>query len=455
MSTGYGERVLRLLERAGVKPGDRARIVTSEGRVIEGVVLPRYELGDSDVLVVKLGSGYNIGVHASRVRSIEHAGRAGRPEKIGSPAPLLEEEPSPPPGIRVSILGTGGTIASRVDYETGAVKPSMSQEEILLAVPEVLRYASVEVEEVFSVLSEEMKPWMWDKIVASVARKIEGGASGVVVAHGTDTMAYTAAALSFAFYRGLPVPVALVGSQRSSDRPSSDAAFNLLSAVIVASKAPFSEVVVVMHGETGDTYALAHRGVRARKMHTSRRDAFQSINSVPLARIYPDTGRIEMLDDAYRRRGEQELVVDGGFDEKVAYLKHYPGPVAELLNMAIDKGFHGIVIEGTGFGHVSSDALEAIRRAVEEEIPVVITSQTIFGRVNLNVYSTGRRMLEAGVIPVEDMVPEVAYVKLSWVLARTRDLGEVRELMTRNLVGEISGRHHVRLYPRWYHGGRA
>ncbi|MEB3859827.1 MAG: Glu-tRNA(Gln) amidotransferase subunit GatD [Desulfurococcales archaeon] len=417
--------------------------------------MPRYELGDNDVLVVKLGSGYNVGVHVGRVEKIERLGRAGRAEKIGSPVSLLEEKLEPPPGVRVSILGTGGTIASRVDYETGAVKPSMSQEEVLLAVPEVLRYASVEVEEVFSVLSEEMKPWMWSRVVDSVARKIEAGASGVVVAHGTDTMSYTAAALSFAFHRGLPVPVALVGSQRSSDRPSSDAAFNLLSAVIVASKAPFSEVVVVMHGETGDTYALAHRGVRVRKMHTSRRDAFQSINSLPLAKVYPETGRIEVIDENYRRRGEQDLAVENGFDDKVAYLKHYPGPVAELLEMIVDKGFHGIVIEGTGFGHVSTDAIKAIERAVEEGIPVVVASQTIFGRVNLNVYSTGRRMLEAGVIPVEDMVPETAYVKLSWVLARTRDLSEVRELMTRNLAGEIGSRHHIRLYPRWYHGPKA
>ena len=455
MASDYGEELSRLLESIGAEPGDRIRVFAIDGAVIEGVILPRYELGDSNVLVVKLGSGYNVGIHVNRIRKVEILGKATKRGPIGAPVSLLEETPSPPQGILVSILGTGGTIASRVDYETGAVKPSMSQEEVLLAVPEVLNYASIEVEEVFSVLSEEMKPWMWERIVDAVARKIESGVSGVVVTHGTDTMSYTAAALSFAFHRGLPVPVALVGAQRSSDRPSSDAAFNLLSAVIVAAKAPFSEVVVVMHGETGDTYSLAHRGVRVRKMHTSRRDAFQSINAPPLARVYPDSGRIEVLDNEYRPRGSQGLVVDNGFDGKVAYVKHYPGPIAEILETLIDKGFHGIVIEGTGFGHVSTDAIKAIERAIDEGIPVVVASQTLFGRVNLNVYSTGRRMLKAGVIPVEDMLPETAYVKLSWVLARTRDLGEVRRLMTSNLVGEISYRHHVRLYPRWYHGRKA
>ncbi|MFN4045820.1 MAG: Glu-tRNA(Gln) amidotransferase subunit GatD, partial [Acidilobaceae archaeon] len=259
----------------------------------------------------------------------------------------------------------------------------------------------------------------------------------------------TAAALSFAFHKGLPVPIAMTGSQRSSDRPSSDAAFNLVSATLVASKAPFAEVVVVMHGETGDTYALAHRGVRVRKMHSSRRDAFQSVNARPLARVWPREGRIELLEEKFRVRGLEQLHVENGFDEKVALIKHFPGPISEVIDALVDRGFHGIVIEGTGFGHVSNDAIESIRRAVESGIPVVAATQTIFGRVNLNVYSTGRKMLEAGVIPVEDMLAEVAYVKLSWILARTRDVERVRSLMLSNLAGEISGRHNVKLYPRW------
>ncbi len=447
---GYIGLAAELLRSKGIAPGDRVRIKLSDGEELTGILMPRYEAERKPIIVVKLPNGYNIGVRADRIVDLESLGSLERGVP-GAPVPLVEEEIRPP-SVRVAILGTGGTIASRVDYETGAVKPSLSQEELVLAVPEILEYAQIDADEVYAVLSEDMKPSMWAKLAEEVARKIEAGYDGVVIAHGTDTMGYTAAALSFVFHRGLPVPVALVGAQRSSDRPSSDAAFNLLSAVIVASKAPFAEVVVVMHGETGDTYALAHRGTRVRKMHTSRRDAFQSINSLPLARVWPDSGRVEVIDSSYRRRASQDLVVDNGFDDRVALIKHFPGDIASIIDSLVDRGFHGIVIEGTGFGHIASDAIKSVERAVEEGIPVVVASQTIFGRVNLYVYSNGRRMLQAGVIPVEDMLAETAYVKLSWVLDKTRDMRDIRRLMTTSLAGEISGRHNLRLYPRWYHG---
>ena len=443
---GYRGFVASLLKSLSIEPGDYVRVTRPDGLVVEGVLMPRYGGSSEPIIVLKLRNGYNVGVRLTGREVVERVGRVERGEP-GAPVPLVEEVEVG--SSRVFVLGCGGTVASRIDYETGAVKPYLSPEELSLSVPEMFRYARVEAKQLFSILSEDMKPWMWSVIVEELSKALEEGFDGIVVTHGTDTMSYTAAALSFAFHRGLPVPIVLTGAQRSSDRPSSDAAFNLTAATLVASRAPFAEVTVVMHGESGDTYALAHRGVRVRKMHTSRRDAFQSINARPLARVWPYEGRIELLDQDFRRRGSQELVVDNGFDDKVAFVKHYPGPISEIIDILVDKGFHGIVIEGTGFGHVSSDAIESIRRAVESGIPVVVASQTLFGRVNLNVYSTGRRMLEAGVIPVEDMLPEVAYVKLSWVLARTRDLREVRKLMLTNLAGEISLRHDVNLYPRW------
>ncbi|MEM0491176.1 MAG: Glu-tRNA(Gln) amidotransferase subunit GatD [Acidilobaceae archaeon] len=443
---GYRGFIARILSSLGLEPGDYVRIIKSNGLVIEGVLLPRYSLVDEPILVVKLKNGYNIGIRVDESDVLEKIGRVERGSP-GAPVPLAE---SIEVGDKhVFILGCGGTVASRIDYETGAVKPYISPEELTLSIPELLKYASIDAEQLFSILSEDMKPWMWSKIIDETAKIISRGYDGIVITHGTDTMSYTSAALSFAFHRGLPVPVAMTGSQRSSDRPSSDASFNLVAATLVASNAPFAEVTVVMHGESSDTYALAHRGVRIRKMHTSRRDAFHSINARPLARVWPYDGRIEILDWNFRKRGDYSLAVDNGFDEKVAYIKHYPGPIAEIIDILVDKGFHGIVIEGTGFGHVSSDAIESIRRAVESGVPVVVASQTLFGRVNLNVYSTGRKMLEAGVIPVEDMLPEVAYVKLSWVLARTRDLKDVRVMMQANIAGEISLRHDLNLYPRW------
>ncbi|MEM4678195.1 MAG: Glu-tRNA(Gln) amidotransferase subunit GatD [Acidilobaceae archaeon] len=432
----------------GIEEGDYVEIETKDGLKVEGLVMPKFSKRE-DVLVLKLNNGYNIGLLVNRIKSMRKLKKAERGQP-GSPVPLLEKVEEG--DKRVLIIGCGGTIASRIDYETGAVKAYLSPEELKLSVPEMFAYASIDAESFFSILSEDMKPNMWSAIVEKVADAISKGYDGVVVTHGTDTMSYTSAALAFAFHKGLPVPIVLTGAQRSSDRPSSDSAFNLTASTLAAARAPFAEVVVVMHGETGDTYALAHRGVRVRKMHTSRRDAFQSINALPLAKIWPYEGKIEIIDPRFRKRGEQELVYENGFDERVVLIKHFPGNVADVIDALVDKGVHGIVIEGTGFGHISSDAISAVRRAIENNIPVVAASQTIFGRVNLNVYSTGRKMLEVGVIPAEDMLAEVAYVKLSWALARTRDLKEIRRLMLTNLVGEISSRHYVDLFPRWNHG---
>jgi glutamyl-tRNA(Gln) amidotransferase subunit D len=447
---GYTGLVAEVLRRAGVKPGDVVRVRRGDGREFTGVLMPRYSLAEGPYLVIKLPNGYNIGVRVDESTVVEKVGEARR-EKPGEPVPLIEGKLAQP-RERVMIVGAGGTVASRIDYETGAVKPYLSPEELSLSVPELWRYADVDAVQLFQLLSEDMKPSLWARLVEEVARAIERGYDGVVVTHGTDTMAFTASALAFAFHRGLPVPVVLTGAQRSSDRPSSDAAFNLTAAVLTAARAPFAEVVVVMHGETGDTYALAHRGVRVKKMHSSRRDAFQSVNASPLARVWPDEGRIEVLDGRFRRRGEQELVVENGFSERVALIKHFPGPIAEVIDALVDRGFKGIVIEGTGFGHVSNDAIKSLERAREEGVAVAVVTQTVFGRVNLNVYSTGRKMLAAGVIPLEDMTAEAAYAKLSWVLARAESLEEVRRMMLTNLAGEMSGRHSLRLYRHVYGG---
>ncbi len=447
---GYGGEVRRVLEELGLRVGDRVRVVRG-GEVYEGILMPRYALAGKQIIVVKLDNGYNVGVKWEPGVRVE---RAEKPRQGARRGMLSAEVVFPPPRMAedkppISIISTGGTIASRVEYETGAVRPAISSEDLVHIVPEITETARIEADILYSIFSEDMTPKHWEGIVEAVAEKFRKGARGVVVTHGTDTMGYTAAALSFAF-RSLPGPVALVGSQRSSDRPSSDAAFNLRAAVLVAAQAPFAEAVVVMHGETGDTYALAHRGTKVRKMHTSRRDAFQSINAPPLARVYPDEQRIEIIDGRYREPGELE--VENGFDDKVALVKMYPGITGEVIDMFVDKGYHGLVLEGTGLGHFPNSTVKAIERAVEEGLAVVMTSQCLFGRVNMNVYSTGRRLLAAGVIPGDDMLPETAYVKLSWILARTRDPGEVRRLMLTNLAGEMNPRHTLELYPRWYHG---
>ncbi|MDI6847618.1 MAG: Glu-tRNA(Gln) amidotransferase subunit GatD, partial [Candidatus Bathyarchaeia archaeon] len=256
--------------------------------------------------------------------------------------------------------------------------------------------------------------------------------------HGTDTMGYTAAALSFAL-QDLPVPVILVGSQRSADRPSSDAATNLIGAVTVAAKAPFSEVALAMHETPSDTSITLHKGTKVRKCHTSRRDTFKSVNAQLIARI--ENHEITMLIEDYRKRDpSRKLVLKPEFDEKVALIKSYPGMNPTLIDWYVKKTYRGIVLEGTGLGHVGRYCFEAIRSAVKHDIVVAMTSQCIWGRVNMNVYDQGRDLLALGVIPLEDMLSETAVVKLMWIFGQTRDMEEAKKLLKTNIVGEFSPR---------------
>jgi len=421
------------MKRHGLEVGDLIRIVKREGNELltfEGLVMPPYELSPGETLVIKLDNGYNVGILIDAIESVEVLEKAVEKPGMEFKEVLPKKEGLP----NVTILGTGGTIASRIDYKTGAVHPAFTAEELAKAVPEIFEMANVTPKLVMNILSEDMKPAYWVKIAEEVAEALNSGEDGVVIAHGTDTMGYTASALSF-ILRNLTKPVVLVGAQRSSDRPSSDAAMNLTCAVKMATS-NVAEVMVVMHGETSDTYCLAHRGTKVRKMHTSRRDAFRSINDVPIARVWKD--RIEFLRSDYRRRSEGEVVVDGKMEEKVAILKIYPGVSCELLDFLVDKGYKGVVIEGTGLGHVPQEFIPHVQRAVEEGVAVCVTSQCLYGRVNLNVYSNGRKILKAGAIPCEDMLSETAYVKLMWVLGHTDDLEEVRKMMLTNYAGEIT-----------------
>ncbi|MCC6053357.1 MAG: Glu-tRNA(Gln) amidotransferase subunit GatD [Desulfurococcaceae archaeon] len=446
---GYTGALAELLASRGLKPGDRISILLRDNTTLRGILMPRPGLfSEQQVLVVKLENGYNTGIRIDEILEVslleQHPPR--REPTISRPMHGEGMLPS------VAIISTGGTIASKVDYETGAVTPALTAEEIIEWIPELSEIASISVEELMSIFSEDMEPKYWEKIADSVYRHINSGVSGVVVAHGTDTMTYTASALAFAIQEK-PAPIVLVGSQRSSDRPSTDAVFNLLSAVLVAAKAPFAESVITMHASSSDPHALVLRGVKARKMHTSRRDAFKPINDTPIAYVDPVKREIKIIGEIVEHRNPGKTpVLKNKFDDRVALVKAYPGIQSEIIDFLVDKGFHGIVIEGTGLGHIANKVIDSIKRAVDSGIPVVMTSQCLFGRVNLNVYSTGRRLLEAGVIPGGDMLPETSYVKLSWILGSlTRDPVEVRSWITRNIAGELNERHTLELYPRWTH----
>ncbi|MGB9134890.1 MAG: Glu-tRNA(Gln) amidotransferase subunit GatD [Candidatus Bathyarchaeia archaeon] len=424
---------MKALKEAGAEIGDLVR-VSRDGEIYEGDLIPRSEFGDDKHIVIKLKNGYNIGISVTQGIMIEKIGAGTKPTFS---APLVPEQKGILP--RVVILSTGGTIASRVDYRTGGVRPALTANDLYSVVPELSNIATIEAEILFSVFSENVTPKHWSQIARQAAVHVERGVAGIVVAHGTDTLGYTAAALSFAL-QDLSVPVVLVGSQRSADRPSSDAATNLIGAVKAAAEAPFAEVVVAMHETSSDKAIIFHRGTRVRKCHTSRRDAFKSINATPLAKL--EDGKMIMLTRSYRERNtERKLALKSVFEEKVALLKfHPPGVSPEVIEWYVDTGFKGIVLEGTGLGHVESHCFPTIQKAVKEGVMVGMTSQCLWGRVNMNVYDTGRDLLEAGVIPLGDMLPETALVKMMWVLGQTKDAGEAKRLLAENIMGELSER---------------
>jgi len=417
--------------------GRKVKILLRDGHCFEGTLIPS---PDENTIILKLKNGYNIGFQRDYIKDIIPLEEKVEVAKFPKRKPIYKE------GLKkVSIVVTGGTIMSRVDYRTGGVHMFLDPYELLYEVPELENVAVISnMSNPFSIASEDITPKEWVKIAEIVAKELNSGADGVVIPHGTDTMHYTSAALSF-MLRNLSKPVALVGAQRSSDRGSSDAFMNIICATIYATS-DIAEVSVVMHGYISDEFCYAHRGTRVRKMHTERRDAFQSVNDSPLAKIYP-SGKIEIVNKNYRKRYNDNVFLDTKICEKVALVKVYPGSDPEIVDFFVDKGYKGIVIEGTGFGHVPTETLHRekswlshIERAVEEGVIICMTSQTIFGRTNPFVYSNARRLHNLGVIYCEDMLPEVAYVKLMWVLGHTENYEEVKKLMLTPLAGEIKPR---------------
>ncbi|MDP3067007.1 MAG: Glu-tRNA(Gln) amidotransferase subunit GatD, partial [Methanobacteriaceae archaeon] len=379
----YQGSAKKFLESQKIKIGDEVLLKKKELNY-QGMLLDRPKDADDQHLVLKLGSGYNIGVniHDANVELLE---RGDKPKIEFSPLEIEKDSNK----MDISIISTGGTVASIIDYKTGAVHPVFTADDLLRATPELLVEANIKGQAIMNILSENMKPDYWVQAAQSIVDEINDGAQGVVVAHGTDTMHYTSAALSFMLKT--PVPVVLTGAQRSSDRPSSDAFLNIMSSV-AAAKSDIAEVTVCMHATENDNQAYLHRGTKVRKMHTSRRDTFHSINSQPLAKI--KEGRIKIKDKnyPYRKRGECEIELNDSLEPRVAFIKSFPGISSEFIDYHVDKGYKGIVIEGTGLGHCPENVIPSIQRANEEKIPVVMTSQCLYGRTNLNVYSTGRKL---------------------------------------------------------------
>jgi len=430
---GYKGEALQILKDFKSRVWSDAIVETNNG-TFKGIILPRSESDDDQHVVVKLITGYNVGIKVNTIISIKEIGYKEAHYKIPEQDfPLFEGRP------RVKLLGTGGTIASRLDYRTGAVIPAFSPGELYGAVPELADICNLETEKIFAVFSENMGSEQYMKLAKAIGKEIERGIDGIVIGHGTDTMHHTAAALSF-MIQNPPVPIVMVGSQRSSDRPSSDAALNLMHATRTAAYSDIAEVMVCMFGPTSDEYGLLHQGTRVRKMHSSYRSTFRTLGDVPLATVTRE--KITPIKKEYnkRRQSPEGMKVVPAWEDKVSLLYYYPDMKPDMIDSLTDNGYVGCIIAGTGLGHVNKPLYKAIDRAYKAGMHIYMTVQTLWGYTHMSVYETGRDLMALGIIPLGNMLPEVAYVKLAWALGQSHDKEEVKKIMLHPYCAEITKR---------------
>ena len=424
----YSEQIQAQLEEKDIKVGDKIKVNDRKGRL-----MPKPESGDPEILVLKLDSGYNIGLEPESIELVE---KKETKEREGREIEHHEDKPD------ILILHTGGTIASRVSYEEGGVKPAFDPEDLLEMYPELADEVNIHSKVVAQMFSEDMEPSHWQQIAEKIDEE-KDGYDGIILGHGTDTMAYTGAALSL-MLQNIDTGVMIVGSQRSSDRPSSDAAMNMYGASRFLSETDFTGFGICMHETSSDDYCNILPPHKARKMHTSRRDAFEAVNETALGRVNYETGEVEEKFEA----SSGDYVKNTELDENVGFLKVRPGMSPEEVNFLIEQDYDGVIVEGTGLGHMPvnnlgdgktdhhEEILEKVGELAEDTI-VVMTSQCLFGRIDMDVYDTGLKIQDAGVISAEDMHPELAYVKLMWVLENSEN---PEEDLTSNLTGEVTMR---------------
>lgn len=425
------------------KTGDTVKVYTKE-KVHEGVLMP----GEyTDMIVIKLDSGYNIGIEKSKVSKIELVKQLE--EKEGKHAKIGLKKGLP----TISILHTGGTIASKVDYRTGGVVSAFTPEDLISMFPEIQEIANVNSELVASMWSDDLRFAHFKLLAHAIEKKVKEGCDGIIIGMGTDNLAVASAAMSF-IVESTPIPIIFVGAQRSSDRGSSDAEMNLICAAEFIAKANFAGVAICMHEHTDDKTCVILPPNKTKKMHSSRRDAFKAINDVAIARVEYKTRKIEFLKkdipEHAKKDAKRKLVIKPNMEDKVGLLKIHVNMFPEEFEFFKEKGYKGLVIEGTGLGHtplhvpnelakIHKEIAAAIKKVNDSGCIMVMTVQTIYGRVNMNVYNKGRDLQDLGVISGEDMLAETAYVKLAWLLGNY-DAEEARKLMGVNLRGELNER---------------
>ncbi len=426
-------------ETSDPKPGDTVSIQLNDGIVQTGILMPRPSLCETkeEIISLKLKTGYNIGIKKSKIKSVHIVEKHKTPEQQKKQLPFNKDLPT------VSILSTGGTISSKIDYRTGGVYADYTAEDFVQMCPELLTIANIKARKVMSVMSEDMLADDWKTLAKIIYDELQTDIAGVIVTMGTDILHFVTAAMSF-FLGKINKPVVFTASQRSIDRGSTDAFMNLICAVKAASQFDGAEVMTCLHGTTDDEYCLLLRGTKVRKMHTSRRDAFRPINALPLAKVFVDKP-LEIIDPKYRKKSSGRFSPEIYFEEKVAVITIVPNMEPDIIDFYLQKGYKGIVIAGTALGHVNTwtkkSMIPYIKKAAEMKVPIVMTTQTLYGAVHPLVYTNLRKVsIEAGAIYVHDMLTDVAYIKLGWVLGQTKSYEKVKELMLTNVAGEINER---------------
>ena len=424
--TGYEGDSLEFLKANKISIGSTVKILADITYL--GIVMPRYEHSDDKHIVLKLKSGYNIGLEIAKIQKIEST---LTPEKIIEKDQKTAKDEKLP---NILLLSTGGTIASKIDYRTGAVTPTLAAEELNSSVPELAKIANIDTRVLFSEYSENIMPRHWLKIAQTVNEYVDSDYDGIIIAHGTDTMHYTSSYLCFSL-AGFPIPIALVGSQRSSDRASSDAALNLIGAAKFLTECKTNGIYIAMHQDENDQTVACHIGTRVRKNHTSKRGAFQTVGDDPAFLIVDGKIYSNMKEEFFTTNQYDPKIK---INEKVALVKYYPGYDPIILKNIIDAGCKAVIFEGTGLGHIGEGMYPVVKMADERGIFMGMTSQCVDGRVRMTVYESGRDLLNLGITPLENMIPETALVKAMWAAGNTESREEIKEIMLNRIASEFS-----------------
>lgn len=421
---GYYGKALEFLKQNKVKVGDTVKITTDSEQT--ATIMPRYEHSDESHVAVKLTSGYNVGLELSKIKKIEY---------LSSVQPTLEQDktieqnPSLP---KILLLSTGGTIASRIDYRTGSVTPALSAQELNASVPELAEIANIDAEVLFSEYSENITPEHWIKIAQKLDSLAESTYKGILVAHGTDTIQYTAAFLSFAL-AGFPKPIVLVGSQRSSDRPSSDAALNLIGATKFIAECNTNGVFVAMHNSENDDDTACHFGTRVRKNHTSKRNAFETVGAKP-AFVITHNNIVQNSSSSYFKQKNYTPRIN--LNVNIALVKYHPGYDPKLVEYLLGQGYKAIIFEGTGLGHIGRSMYDVVKKAKQNNVFLGMTSQCLDGQVNMAIYESGRDLMHFGITSLSNMISETALVKAMWALGT--DEKNIEQIMLKNIASEFT-----------------